>query len=141
MSGLDFIRERMNSSHGDVTPIYGTPVYISELNSGLYCIIGTWSVVNGDAARTVNTGDLFFVYNDALKYRVMRVYAEGLEILECVVGGQASDITTNNYAPLSHTEDKVTETAGVHGLRVQNGVIQYHNGTTWVTMSLDNFII
>ncbi|MDD5021798.1 MAG: hypothetical protein PHR82_06705 [Endomicrobiaceae bacterium] len=167
MDDMALYRQRINGNLSSCTTVYGTPVYISSLNSGLYIIIGTWSIIEGDVERSVSTGDLFFVLNDAVKYRVMRVYSEGLEILECPVGGAVSAITVCDIAPKDfvtnidnaasnlelpsalavktkidgHTTTNATAATGVHGLRVDNGVLQYHNGTTWVTMSLDNFII
>jgi hypothetical protein len=124
-------------------------------------------MITGDTERTAYPGDLFIVYNDASKYRVMYMYSEGIEILECPVGGAVSAITVCDIAPKDfvtdidnatsnlelpsalavktkidgHTTTNATAATGVHGLRVDNGVLQYHNGTTWVTMSLDNFII
>jgi len=41
----------------------------------------------------------------------------------------------------THLNKSIPSNAGSHGLRYYNGALQYHNGQTWVTLSIADLLI
>jgi len=76
-----------------VVNITGSPVVISELETGVYNIEGSWSLTADDTERVSLKDDLFYVSNDETGCKLTWITAGEIRTYSIPVDGTADDIT------------------------------------------------
>lgn len=76
-----------------VVNLTGSPVVISELETGVYNIDGTWKLTADDTERETSKDDLFFVSNDDSGCRLTWITAGEIRTYHVPVDGTSDDIT------------------------------------------------
>ena len=81
-----------------VTNLTGDNVVISQLETGVYNISGTWKIVESDEVRGTENDDLFYVLNDGTTCKLTWLCAGQIKKVTAPVGGTAKDIVIEDIA-------------------------------------------
>lgn len=97
-SGSGGVSDYDQLTNRPVINLNGAGVVISELNTGVYNIDGTWKMTADDIERDTQKDDLFYVLNTGTETKLTWVSAEGIKTFSVPNDGTVSDIVIEEIA-------------------------------------------
>lgn len=94
-----------------VVNIVGDPVVISDLETGVYNIDGTWAMTVDSVPVDTKKDDLFYVDNDVERgVHLTWITADGMSSYQVKTGGNASDVIRDTVATVSTVAESMLGT-------------------------------
>lgn len=92
-----------------VQNLTGNPIVLSTLQTGIYNISGTWTVVEGAEVFDTPADDLFYITNADNGCRVTRVSSNGIYNITYPTGGTPEEVQYDTVATVNDAVDEVMD--------------------------------
>ena len=96
-------------SNKPVINLSGNPVVLSILSTGVYNVLGTWTVVSGAEVFDSPADDLFCVIRNSDGFKATRISADGIQNMFLPIGGSANDVVYDSGAMVNEVAEQIKD--------------------------------